>query len=295
MIRDQFYRGKKLRTAAAVLLGVFILAALVLAAGRFWLISSYYNTATGYYDGAGISENVINYSVYGVAVAAAVCGLFFMKKTEITVPLHSAAGVFGGVFCGLTVAASFVITLIEQPFTGYGTLDILCLVLLLPAALYFILGVAVKLTYTPKVLLGFSIILWSAVNLLKLYFDLTYTINNPAKVSEQLLSISFMLFFLYECRAIIGKGRPAVQLAVGNIAIVLSFVSVIPNVLAYFLYGYRLTVNFASQIAELGILVYIIIRSAVTVQGISFKMPEVPAEKKAEKDEKEVKNDDSDK
>ncbi|MBR5453681.1 MAG: hypothetical protein IKV54_06345 [Clostridia bacterium] len=274
MVHDLDFRGKKLRIAAAVIFGVFILAAILLSAGRFWLISSFYNTATGYYDGAGNSDTVINYLVYAAVVIAVIAGVFFMKKIEIVPSKHSGAGIFSGIFGGLAVAAAFVLTLIEQSLAEYGALDYLSLFLMIPVALYFILGAVARIGYTPKMLLGFSVILWSAVNLLRLYFDLTYTINNPAKVSEQLLCIAFMLFFLYESRTLIGRNRPAAQLAIGNAAIILSVVSVLPNVLAYFLYGYNLSISFASQIAELGVTVYVIVRLAVTVAGISFKAPE---------------------
>lgn len=283
MVYDHDSNGKKLKFISGIFLGVFALIAVILSVCRFWLISSFYNTSTGYYDGAGNSVTVITCAVYISVIAAIVCGVFFAKKIEITAHDNSKAVIVSNVVCGAMIAVSIIISLTERSFSDYGGLDCLSLIFIIPTISCFFIRGFIKIGYTARTLLNSSVIVWSAVNLLRLYFDLTYTINNPAKISEQLFLISVMIFFLFECREFLGKARPSAYLATGNIAIVLGAVSVLPNVLAYFMYGYELATVFSSQIAELGLLIYVAVKTVVNVHSIAIKknVPSSKGEKKA--------------
>ncbi len=272
------YKAKKYRSVAAVLMTLTAILTLALAVVRTWMLSQFYNETTGYLNCDDI-YTVIFYGCSALCLVIAAAALIVLgKKIRIAQPAPSSASLFAGVFCGFLMTASIVLYFLETPinriFESY--LSIASVILAVVSALYFLVGAtSQKIGYIVKTLLCFSVIFWAMLSLLGLYFDITLTINNPAKLTEQMALVSVMLYFLYECRFFIEKQRPALYLATGFISAVLLGVSVIPNIISLFFLEIDVTTGFYTQLAELGIFVYVLLRTASNIKNIEIKSPEV--------------------
>ena len=272
------YKAKKYKTVCTVLMTLTVILTIALAAVRTWMLAQFYNTDTGYFNCDNIYTTIF-YLCEALCLVIALAALLALgKKIRIAQPAPSSASLFAGLFCGFLMLASVVLYFLEtslsQVFESY--LLIIAIILALVSAVYFVFGTtAQKIGYTVKTILCFSVVFWAMVNLFVLYFDISLTINNPSKIAEQLALVSVMLYFLYECRFFIEKQRPAIYLAVGFISCVLLGVSVVPNIISAFLLGIDVTTGFYTQIAELGIFVYILFRTASNIKNIEIKAPEV--------------------
>lgn len=270
------YKAKKYRSVAAVLMTVTVILIIALAAVRTWMIAQFYNANTGYFNCDGI-YTIILYACEALCLVIAVIALaVFSKKIRIAQPAPSSASLFAGLFCGFLMLASVVLYFIDTPAGNYfnSYLTLASLILAVVSVVYFMLGItSQKVGYTVKSLLCFCVIFWAMLSLLGLYFDTTLTINNPSKLAEQLALVSVMLYFLYECRFFIDKQRPAIYLAIGFISSVMLGVSVLPNIISAFFLGIDVTTGFYTQIAELGIFVYVLFRTASNIKNIEINAP----------------------
>ena len=271
------YKAKKYKTLCAALMTLTVILTAALATVRTLMLAWFYNTETGYFNCDDVYTTVF-YLCEALCLVIAIAALVTLgKKIRIAQPAPSSVSLFAGLFCGFLMAASVALYFLETPIdAAFGSyLVIIALVLALVSAVYFLLGAtAQKLGYTVKSLLCFAVILWAMVNLFVLYFDITLTINNPAKIAEQLALVSVMLYFLYECRFFLEKQRPAVYLAIGFISCVLLGVSVVPNIISAFFLGVDVSTGFYTQISELGIFVYVLFRTVSNIKNIDIKAPE---------------------
>ena len=107
-------------------------------------------------------------------------------------------------------------------------------VLSIPTAAYLIISAVTKTEEKPALTaLGFFPVLWTAVCLLRIYFDRTSAINNPVKIFSQMALSAVMLFFLSELRIRVGKPVLRVYLAFSGAAAMLGFSYSVSLIAAY--------------------------------------------------------------
>lgn len=116
-----------------------------------------------------------------------------------------------------------------------AVLWIIMTLLSIPSAAYLIISAVTKTEEKPVLTtLGFFPVLWTAVCLLRIYFDRTSAINNPVKIFSQMALAAVMLFFLSELRIRVGKPVLRVYLAFSGAAAMLGFSYSVSLIAAYF-------------------------------------------------------------
>ena len=181
-----------------------------------------------------------------VAVLLMLTPVFTLRQDSLPKELKH-----GGLLTRFTAVASAVVLIISSvsylmsykansPMVGEvdtaEKLTLLCSVLAFPAAIYFF-SVAfsgkTKSKFSP--FLSFFPVLWTLSYLMSVYFDRSMIINSPIKTLEQLSIIAFMVYQLFESRAMLGKSKGALYFCLSNITVILlsaAFVSkLIPVVL----------------------------------------------------------------
>lgn len=115
-----------------------------------------------------------------------------------------------------------------------AVLWIIMTLLSIPTAAYLIISAVTKTEEKPALTaLGFFPVLWTAVCLLRIYFDRTSAINNPVKIFSQMALAAVMLFFLSELRIRVGKPVLRVYLAFSGAAAMLGFSYSVSLIAAY--------------------------------------------------------------
>lgn len=115
-----------------------------------------------------------------------------------------------------------------------AVLWIIMTLLSIPTAAYLIISAVTKTEEKPALTaLGFFPVLWTAVCLLRIYFDRTSAINNPVKIFSQMALAAVMLFFLSELRIRVGKPVMRVYLAFSGAAAMLGFSYSVSLIAAY--------------------------------------------------------------
>lgn len=115
-----------------------------------------------------------------------------------------------------------------------AVLWIIMTLLSIPTAAYLIISALTKTEEKPALTaLGFFPVLWTAVCLLRIYFDRTSAINNPVKIFSQMALAAVMLFFLSELRIRVGKPVMRVYLAFSGAAAMLGFSYSVSLIAAY--------------------------------------------------------------
>lgn len=115
-----------------------------------------------------------------------------------------------------------------------AVLWIIMTLLSIPTAAYLIISALTKTEEKPALTaLGFFPVLWTAVCLLRIYFDRTSAINNPVKIFSQMALSAVMLFFLSELRIRVGKPVMRVYLAFSGAAAMLGFSYSVSLIAAY--------------------------------------------------------------
>ena len=120
----------------------------------------------------------------------------------------------------------------------------------LAAIYYFIVAFSGRSKSSFAEWFSFFPMLWTLCYLLSVYFDHTALINSPIRVIQQLALIVFMVYQLFETRAMIGRAKPSLYFAVGGLAVLFLGTAFIPEIIpvlkgavkltydkAYYLYG----------------------------------------------------------
>lgn len=184
-------------------------------------------------------------SVPTIFVVGMVIGLAMVVISALSIPSGS-CGVEQVAVCGTAEAffaamagaamlaysvMSFISASITEKNTLLGTANstvttlwALLAVLSIPSAAYLIISAITKRNASKKLTaLVFFPVLWSAVCLLRIYFDRSSAINDPVKIYSQMALAAIMLFLLSELRIRVGKSSLRMYTAFAGIAAVLGF------------------------------------------------------------------------
>lgn len=169
-----------------------------------------------------------------VAVYTVLCIFlgFFFQKTRREKPLKRAhltgISLYTGLLCGFAMIASAVIYVLDMVGSGNMILfdtasDIVTAALIIctvPAAAYFIISAfGGGYRNKPAVVCGMFTVIWMALLLLKLYFEMDVSLNSPTRILRQLAVIAVMFYMLQELRYRIGIKRHALFRAFSALAV----------------------------------------------------------------------------
>ncbi len=199
--------------------------------------------------------------------------------TPLTLPVAFPSGLMALVCAGIgviTLLQGFGVSLFKGLSTVYNVVLIGTAIFMFVAAVYFVMNVVLPQTkkLDSHAMLGFSVPVASILLIADCYFDISVSMNMPAKLFFQMTIISFMLFMLTELRAIIGKPLPRCYMSFGLITMFVSAFSSVP----WLIYAAR-SANGSIQyyptyyiynIFSLGICAYVIVRLIVFVSSNSL-------------------------
>lgn len=203
-------------------------------------------------------DSVVNYfnpSIFlSIGVALVVISILFFLTVFFLVPKGELDGAspltIPVLIPSIISAAAFLICGIVMMMCGFGVADacktFTCFAqtnTVLPfagifsiiASFYFIFNCFVKddTMTKPHTLLGYIVPLATVMIIAASYFDITVSMNAPAKQLFHLTLIAFMVWFIYEIRNIIGVPCPRCYLAFGLCAVMISGCASVPWLVAY--------------------------------------------------------------
>ncbi|MDD4772560.1 MAG: hypothetical protein PHZ09_03025 [Eubacteriales bacterium] len=198
---------------------------------------NFYNTEI-----SGIPE--IFYTAVFIASLFCAASYFAVKDNEQTkiLPVPDRFVVFAAILCGFQLAAAVLFNIyyyITGIYTGITLLRVVVLITAIPAAAYFIIT---AFSPDPKenilIVCGFFVIIWAALYLMCVYFDMSSPLNSPVRILEQLSLITIMLYFVFEIRFLFKKPRPRLYLPVSLLAMLFISLSSISDLILTFA-GFR--------------------------------------------------------
>lgn len=225
--------SKKLKIyiySAFVLIGITVIIATLALLLAYDKPSNYFETSLPF----SLMKSFVLVSSVFFATA-----LFTLPKGELngasplTLPVSIASGLTATVFA-VTGAYSIIDVLLKN--RSGSAFSIVCGALSLLAAVYFainLLTTDVGEKREKHALVGFTVPLSALMYVAVTYFDTTISMNAPAKLIFHLCLIFFMLWFLQELRAMIGKAAPRLYFSFGLIAMLFSALSSFPWLIAF--------------------------------------------------------------
>ena len=182
----------------------------------------------------------IFYTAIFIASLFCAASYFAAKDNERTkiLPAPDRFVVFSSILCGFQLAAAVFFNIyyyMTGIYTGITLLRVVVLITAVPAAAYFIIT-----AFSPKpnenilVICGFSVIIWAALYLMCVYFDMSSPLNSPVRILEQLSLITIMLYFVFEIRFLLKKPRPRLYLPVSLLAMLFISLSSVSDLILTF-------------------------------------------------------------
>ena len=234
----------------------------------------YYDKETGYYT----EKLIFNLSVY-ILLAALIFTLthiFFSERSRRLVASFSGPETYvpsGLVICALAfyaadrfdsfiAAGGFDSLLLNGAVTDKSIFFDICLALLAVATIaYFALtSLITDISSTARAIFGILAVSFFALASTAIYFDPSYPINAPNKLTDQMAYLFAALFFIYEIRISLGRELWAAYRTFGLIAAALTAYSAIPA-LIYTIFGEgQISAGLYDSILTLSVFIFIICR-----------------------------------
>ena len=223
-------------------LKIFLCSGLILTAIAIILFTvsmfTVYDSGPNYFNRSIIVSVATAISVISLLIF--LCVFLFIPKgaldggTPRTTPVTVSS-----VLCALVFAAVGIILILCSIgslsfFTGIkrGALSSICGICCIACAVYFIANclVAPDENNVKHTLSGFFLPISTTLLIAISYFDHSVSMNAPIKAMFHLSSISFMIWILYELRAMIGKQMPRAYFASGLCTMLLSGIASLPYI-----------------------------------------------------------------
>lgn len=183
-----------------------------------------------------------------VSIIFALSAFFTIPKNELSgdSPITLPVSFVSIVFAAILAAAAVIVYCVALNFGSFATdfasiasvsptLLLVTGILTLISIVYFTFNCFVTddSQKYKHALLGFAIPLTAALYVSISYFDISVSMNAPIKLLFHYSLISFMIWSLYELRAIIGKPMPRVYFVFGLITLIFSASASIPWLIAF--------------------------------------------------------------
>lgn len=235
----------------------------------------------------GVTLPGILYTAVFITALFCAAAYFITKDNTQTqiLPSPDRFVVFAAILSGFQLFASVLFNIyyyMTGMYTGMTSLRVAVLITAVPAAVYFIIT---AMSRHPKktvlIICGFFTVVWAALYLMCIYFDMSSPLNSPIRILNQLSLITIMLYFTFEIRYLLDKPRPRLYIPTSLLAMLFISLSSGSDLLVTFT-GFRTsTHDTVFRIAEVAILLYITARLRSVVMNKKMSPAEqqtVPAE-----------------
>lgn len=277
---------QKRRTSLYIYLAVLAVLTLALSAYRGVALMrsvSECDSVKVFSEGFYTSHTVYKISIPVFVVISALALIFAKGKKTVTFsPAEGKGGRIAALICGIGFAVCGVLTLIslvpEIGAGGFGLFNfarLVCTLLMIPCAIYFINIYAGFLGEGKAWIFALSLPVWATLMIVTEYFDTYFAFNNPLRVSGNVAFASVILFMLFEARANLaypcGKFYMAILAALPcMVAIhIIPILAALPGILGSGLEFFSF--ELLSDIVFLPILVYMVARSISSLRMIAEK------------------------
>lgn len=229
--------------------------------------------ADGYYPAPSSAETLFS----------ALCG-FFLIATVIMQCIYTVSGLEVGRY---TVENSWFMQLFRSFRTGTPvgnsetgqTLQFLALAAAIPGGIYFLYTAFLEKPKRGKQAgLCLFFLVWTALCLLVVNFDVALPINSPERLGPLAAFLSAMLFATSEMRYLLGKGRLSLSFFSGLLTMLFCFSDALPTILFSFAGRFDMGISTIYACAELSISLYALLR----LRSFRRQADSVPAEPAAE-------------
>ncbi len=267
---------KNQRTTYICALLAAVIASLGLATVRVLALTLEFDADAGYYD---VGATLPSAFVWGTVVAVLIAMLFsiLMRRDIGGLELNSdtASVIFVSALLGFVIIGGSIYGLATGTFIEHApgisrTLAIANAVLSLPAAIYFLLGLAMPMrSKDGQVILSILMILWMFSKIIMEYFRGGVEINNPNRgVLLVALSVT-LIFFVSECRFRTGTQRPAFFLFTGFASLLLLGLYALPNAVLILLRAYPDTTDVIRDLTMLCLFIYVLVRMCMLTSAMT--------------------------
>lgn len=254
---------------------ITLIFAAAAAAGQTVVSLLHYDEALDLFD-AGTNAPTILYAAVLIMCIAAGCSIFAVRDDMLidTMQTSDRLTAFTALLAGFQLfAAAALNTLyyikgaytLATTFRGY--FRVAALVAAVLAGCYFIVTALGRVKSGAAQFFGFFVIIWAALYLMSIYFDMESPLNSPVRILNQLALIGIMLAFLYEQRWLIDRPQPRIGFTVTLIAIILVALSSVSDIILV-LMGVRANgKDTVFRITEAAIMLYMIARMRQMLWG----------------------------
>lgn len=203
---------QKRRTSFYIYLAVLAVLTLALSAYRSVALMrsvSECDSVKVFSEGFYTSHTVYKISIPVFAVISALALIFAKGKKTVTFsPAEEKGSRIAALICGIGFAVCGVMMLIslipELSAGGFGLFNfarLVCALLTIPCAIYFINVYAGFLREGKIWIFALLLPVWATLMIVTEYFDTYFAFNNPLRVSGNVAFAAVILFMLFEARA----------------------------------------------------------------------------------------------
>lgn len=209
------------------------------------------------------------------AVAAVVIGLLFtvLLRSEldgVTLFSDSSVSVLFSALLGFIIFGCSLSSVMSGALNGADALEIAVLVMSIPAAVYFIMCVAMPVkSKNVRILLSIGAIVWMFLRLINTYFAGGVEINNPNRSLLLIATAAALLFIVSEGRFQTGTARRPVYIFTGFASLVVLGLYTLPNIVLIALRVYPDKYDLPSELTMLALFIYILVRMCMISSMLS--------------------------
>jgi len=243
--------------------------ALVAAAAQTVVFITNYDESTMLYNLDAAAPTVLYTAVIVILIAMTTL-IFAVKKGELSTRLQPSDRItaFTALLAGFQLIAAALLHGVYYFSDTYelnpsyrGYLTIVMLITAAIAGCYFIsTAIASDKSRKSVQFFGIFVILWAALYLMDIYFEMNAPLNSPIRILSQISLIAIMLVFLCEVRLLIGIPKPRLYLISALAAIIIIALSSVSDIVLTVM-GIRANgKDTIFRIAEIAIMLYLIAR-----------------------------------
>ncbi len=223
---------KKCNKFSLTLFLISVCMAVLSVAARIFLTNSFIEKHGVYAHGTPLPTIYHILLTVAVLVLAAVPIIIGRKNIDSTLVKTGTLSVFTACFSAFMLVVYLFIAVYDISQSGVSPkiIDTMELIFAVPTVIFFFLTAFQKSSRTPALALT-SLFpgIWTALGVIKIYFNMHLLMNNPDKILGEFALIAAMLFFMFEARNQIGIPFKGLYQAASLSAPILLFTASVPN------------------------------------------------------------------
>lgn len=253
--------GRLIYTCALM---ISVIATLGLSSIRVLALLIEFDRSANYYDhGASMPNAFLLGSIVAILIALLFVVLLRRDLDGVNVESDISAVVFVSALLGFIIIGGTLYSLVDGAL-GAGVVSILSLILSVPAALYFLIGVALPVkSKDAQVTLSAFMILWMFSLIVKTYFITGVEINNPNKTLLLIALAVTTVHFVCEGRFRLGTAMRLIYVFSGLTSLIVLGLYTLPNTVLIILRAYPDKIDIIRDLIMFAVFIYILIRMCV--------------------------------